>query len=256
MSLTILGADYAWSKPDSAGLKKDGVKFVMRYLSHDPSKNLTIPEFRELANAGFGVGLVWETTANRALSGTAAGVADATWARNQVRDLGLNFADGGFVLPIYFAVDFNATDAQKPTIASYLAGAVSVLGKNRVGVYGGYHVVKYCVDHDVCRWFWQTYAWSARLVHPKAHIYQYRNGISKHGGQYDLNKARDDVPFGTTLIGAKHKKAPLKQRLQWRSNVKVLGRIISNHPHWPKPDLDVLRKVKGKYEQAIKRGWV
>ena len=133
MGLSILGADYAWSHPSTAGLKADGVKFVMRYLSHDPAKNLQPAELVKLRAAGLGVGLVWETTAGRALAGKAGGTADATLARNQAAALGLK------ELPIYFAVDYDAGDADKPTIAEYLRGAASVLGgAHQVGVYGGY----------------------------------------------------------------------------------------------------------------------
>jgi hypothetical protein len=258
MSLSIFGVDYAWSKPDPAALHGDGVKFAMRYLSHDASKNLTAGELKRLRNHGIAVGLVWESTANRALSGYAGGVADAKVAASQAAALGLGPtpADWGLApgLPIYFAVDFDATDAQKPTIATYLKGAASVLGKDHVGVYGGYWVIKHCVDHDVCSWFWQTYAWSGGRVHPKTHIYQYRNGVSAHGGSYDLNHARNDVPFGVTAVAAAKKKAPLRQRLQWRSNVRVLRRILVNHPHWPDDKRAALRWALEKYEAAIRRG--
>lgn len=190
MPLTVPGLDYAWGNKPYDDFKKAGIKFVMRYISHDPGKDLTVAEKDQLFRRGINVGVVYESTAGRALSGFAGGRADALYANARVKALGL---DG---IPIYFAVDFDATDAQKPTIAAYLSGAGAVLGKHRVGVYGGYHVIKYAASHRVCDWFWQTYAWSGGLVHPQTHIYQYRNGVRIGGLSCDLNHARDDIPFG------------------------------------------------------------
>jgi hypothetical protein len=179
-SLSVFGIDYAWGNPDYAALKNAGVRFVMRYVSHDPGKDLDPAELRSLHARGIKVGLVFESTANRALDGFAAGVTDAKYAAERAKSLGLN-------VPIYFGVDFDASDAQKPVVAKYLSGAVSVLGKDRVGVYGSYYVVRYCVNFKVCDWFWQTYAWSGGLVHPDAHILQYSNGHALAGVSCDYN---------------------------------------------------------------------
>jgi hypothetical protein len=181
--LTIFGLDYAWGNPQPVLFKRAGVKFVMTYVSHDPSKDPGRAERDALKKAGIKVGLVFESTSGRALAGFDAGKQDAAFAKDRAHVLGL---DG---MPIYFAVDFDATDAQKPTIARYLEGAVSVLGKSHVGVYGGYHVVKYLVNMKTCDWFWQTYAWSGGAVHPSTHIYQYSNGHSVAGVSCDFNKA-------------------------------------------------------------------
>jgi hypothetical protein len=78
------GIDYAFGRPTMAALKSAGIKFVCRYLSHSPSKNLTAAEARKLTDAGIWIVVVWETTAKRALDGHAAGAADAKDARGQV----------------------------------------------------------------------------------------------------------------------------------------------------------------------------
>ena len=147
------GVDYAWGNPPFDEFVKQGFGFAMRYISLDPKKDLTNEELTELWRRGIGVGLVFESTANRALGGKTAGEQDAALAYKRCNSLGLPVA------PVYFAVDFDATDAQKPTIADYLAGAASVLGKNRVGVYGDYYVVDYCLKNKAATWAWQTYAW-------------------------------------------------------------------------------------------------
>jgi hypothetical protein len=176
------GLDYAWGKPPYDELKHQGFKFAMRYVSHDPGKDLTLAEKNELWKRGISVGLVFESTSGRARAGSRAGIQDAQHAQASAVHLGLP------TIPIYFAVDFDATDVDKPFIASYLGGATKVLGHDRVGVYGGYYVIKYMADQRVCKYFWQTYAWSGGRVHPAAHILQYKNGVRIGGLSCDLDR--------------------------------------------------------------------
>lgn len=182
--LTIFGVDYAWGNKPYSSLKAAGVKFAMRYISHDLTKDLLAGELIELHKHGIKVGLVFESGGKRALGGYLAGVQDAGYAKNRTQSLGLGS------IPVFFAVDWDATDAQKPAIASYLRGAATILGKHRVGVYGSYHVVRYAAHEGVCDWFWQTYAWSGGLIHGAVHLLQYRNAQSINGLSVDFNKAR------------------------------------------------------------------
>ncbi len=177
------GVDYAWGTPVVSQLQKAGVKFVCRYLSHDASKNLKANELRALCAAGIAVVVVWESTANRALGGFTAGKGDAESARAELRALGIGN------VAVYFAVDFDATPAQQQAIDRYLQGAASVLGHSRVGVYGGYHVVKRCLDNGTATYGWQTYAWSGGLWDPRAHIQQYSNGHKLAGVSCDYDRA-------------------------------------------------------------------
>lgn len=183
------GIDYAWGSKPYDEFVRQGVKFVMRYISHDPSKDLTNAEKAALLKRGIKVGLVFETTTGRALSDRAGGITDARYAKARADALGMKDA------PIYFAVDFDAKDIHKPAIHRYLQGAVSVLGHDRVGVYAGYHVIKYVYEHGSCKWLWQTYAWSGGQLHPATHIHQYRNGIRIGGLSADLNDSKT-VDFG------------------------------------------------------------
>jgi hypothetical protein len=138
-----------------SALTSAGIKFVCRYLSHSPSKNLTASEARKLTDAGIWIVVVWETTAERALAGKAGGAADAGDARTQARDCGM--PDGR---PVYFAVDWDASSGQQSAINAYLDGAASILGRDQVGIYGGYGPVKRALDGGHATWAWQTYAWS------------------------------------------------------------------------------------------------
>jgi hypothetical protein len=186
--MSVFGVDYAWGRPGAAALKRAGVKFACRYLSHDTTgKSLTLAEARQLSAAGIWIVVVWETTANRALSGRAGGVADARSARGQAEACGM---PGG--RPIYFAVDFDASAGQQGTINAYLDGAASVLGRDRIGLYAGYYVIKRSFDAKKITWGWQTYAWSGGRWDGRAHIQQYSNDHRINGVAVDYNRAVKD----------------------------------------------------------------
>ncbi|MDN3352440.1 glycoside hydrolase domain-containing protein [Actinomadura sp. DC4] len=189
------GIDYAFGRPTMAALKSAGITFVCRYLSHSPSKNLTSSEARTLTDAGIWIVVVWETTAKRALDGRAAGAADATSARAQARDCGM--PDDR---PVYFAVDWDASSGQQSAINAYLDGAASVLGREQVGIYGGYGPVKRALDGGHARWAWQTYAWSGGKWDSRAQLQQYSNGHTIGGVGCDYDRAEAD-DYGQWRVG-------------------------------------------------------
>jgi peptidoglycan hydrolase-like protein with peptidoglycan-binding domain len=212
------GIDYAWhGQVNAQAIKAAGKSFVMRYLSHDDSKDLHRSEAALLASHGIDVGVVWELRANRALAGWGAGAQDAREALAQARACGMPAGR-----PIYFAVDWDATDAQKPAIAKYLGGAASVLGKEHVGVYGSYYVVKYMFDHGVCKYGWQTYAWSGGHRDPRAQLYQHLNGQRLAGLSVDFDTAYHE-DFG-----------------QWRP-----GGHVGHAPKFPFPATDYIAVQNG-----------
>ena len=174
--------DYSYARPDPETIKSEGFSGVLRYLSYNPEKNLSIEERDLLWNAGLGIGLVWETTAQRALSAEVGGVQDATEALKQATEL-------GYTGTIYFAVDFQPDQSDLVYIVYYLNGAKKILG-DRVGAYGNYDVVKKCFDDNVVKWCWQTYAWSSGRVDERAQIYQYSNG--QWNDSVDFNEAKDN----------------------------------------------------------------
>lgn len=180
---SIPGVDYAWSHPGGAALKAAGKVFACRYLSPDHSKNLARVEADDLAAHGIWSVVVWEATANRAKAGRAAGVADAKTASTQAAAAGMPSSR-----PIYFAVDFDATAADQAYINAYLDGAASVIGRDRVGIYGGYYPVKRALDGGHATWAWQTVAWSGGQWDSRAVI---RQGMQKNinGVSCDLDTA-------------------------------------------------------------------
>lgn len=182
------GIDYSWARPTGAAIKAAGFDFVMRYVPFpgDQGKGLTVAELADLRANGLAVGLVFETTADRALAGADAGAADAKVCLAAQTLLG--WPDS---LPFYFAVDFDAQPAQFDAIDAYLRGAAGVLGGERVGVYGSYAVIEHCCWAKTASWLWQTYAWSSDRRFMVAHIYQYQNGQTLNGGAVDYNTAID-----------------------------------------------------------------
>ena len=180
------GIDYSWARPGGAAIKAAGFDFVARYVPYpgDTGKGLDVAELADLRANGLGVGLVFESTANRALEGFTVGIADALTCLHAVKALG--FPDSR---PIYFAVDFDAQPGQYSVIDAYLQGAASVMGFSRIGVYGSYNVVKHCADYGTARWFWQAKAWSGGHHFEGRHLYQSEFGQFINGGEVDFNVA-------------------------------------------------------------------
>jgi hypothetical protein len=180
----LFGLDYAWGKPSVRAMRGMGVHFVARYLSPMPNgKNLRPLERKALHAAGLKIVTVWESTAERARQGFDAGVIDAVRAEQQLRECG---APGHAV--VYFAVDF---DDQTAPVGDYFRGAVHVLGKSRVGVYGGYAVVKRLMDSGIIARAWQTYAWSGGAWYHGAQLRQFSNDHTVSGVGCDFDRAVD-----------------------------------------------------------------
>jgi hypothetical protein len=180
------GVDYSWARPSPAGLHAAGYTFAVRYLSYDTTgKNLTISEARALQAAGVDVVANWEYGARDALSGHARGVSDAQEALRQATAAGMPAGR-----PIYFSVDFDATEAQQAAINNYFDGVASVLGHARTGAYGGYYPIKRLFDAGKIAWGWQTYAWSGGQWDSRAQLRQTLNGVTIAGGAYDIDEAQ------------------------------------------------------------------
>lgn len=150
----MLVLDYSWTRPSPAAIKAAGYSGVIRYLSYEPSKNLSIGERDALWREGLSIGLVWETTAGAPLNGYGRGQADAHEANRQADTFGWP----GHVVIIY-AIDFEATAAQLATIRDYFRGVLSVGGRP-AGVYGPDHVLDDLGTHVPLSCYWQCAAWS------------------------------------------------------------------------------------------------
>jgi hypothetical protein len=182
--VTIEGVDYAWSRPDPAGLYAAGKRFASRYLSYDKTgKNLTAAEAEQLAAAGIAVVCNWEWRAGDAKGGFAAGAEYAAEALRQAAACGMSAGR-----PIYFSVDYDPAGSYGP-VDAYFRGIASVLPIAQIGAYGGYGTIDHLLGAGLIRWAWQTYAWSGGQWHHGTHVQQYRNGVEVAGGDVDLNRA-------------------------------------------------------------------
>lgn len=168
MQLNDLGIDYSYARPDLGSLPPE-IRFVARYGSHTPAKNISGIEAAGIALSGRELVLVWETTANRVLSGHVGGVDDGHAARQ--------IADGiGYTGLWYWAVDFDIQSPQFDVAEEYGIGFAEGYGctKADCGPYGGLSFV----DEMLRRGFgiaWQTVAWSHGQVSVAADIYQRLN---------------------------------------------------------------------------------
>jgi len=211
--MPVPGIDYAWSHPDPAAIAAAGYQFTCRYLSRDPTKNLTLGEAQALAAHGVWVVANWEFTAQDALRGRAGGVADATAALAQAKACGM--PDGR---PIYFSIDWDVTPAQEPTVTAYFGGVDSVLGLAAAGEYAGYYPLRVQRDGSVTTWEWQTAAWSGGQWDARVNIRQ--TGSTTLGGvQVDTNEAYTDdygqwmpgrLPFPSTTSVQQQEALPME----------------------------------------------
>jgi hypothetical protein len=201
--VTTEGVDYAGSRPDPVRLYAAGKRFVVRYGGPGGDwKHLTAAEARALSAAGLMIVANAEGSASGLLGGFDAGASWARQADQHFRSLGMP-ADR----PIYLSVDFDADSGDWAELDAAMDGAASVIGRARVGVYGEYAVIDHFARNGKARWYWQTYAWSGGSWHPRAHIQQYRNGVTVAGtpdidldramladyGQWTLNREEDEV---------------------------------------------------------------
>ena len=185
-----LGIDYAWQHPDPSAIKAAGYDFVLRYLSSDPTKNITVTEASALHAVGLGVGLIWENQAQAALNGAPQGASDAVAANSQADALGAPD------IPIFYAVDFDAQPSQMPAIVAYFQAAVAHSSRP-VGGYGSAALVQ--AIQNVCPYYMQAEAWSGDTVQPFANLYQRVTPtlptIAGAQGIYDEDEMRLNVPL-------------------------------------------------------------
>jgi hypothetical protein len=222
------GYDWAFSPhPSVSSLTKAGATFAARYLSNiavnnTNGKNLTLSERNALRAAGMTIAVVYETAANRALSGNAAGIADAQAAEAELASLGMTG------MPVYFAADFDATPVDQTAINAYLDGAASVIGKARTGLYAGYYPVKRAFDAGKITFGWQTYAWSGGLWDNRAQLRQVKNGVMVGGASCDLDQSMT-LDFGQW---PRPSTFPLKAGMSDPDATGLIGTLQRNINRW------------------------
>lgn len=187
--MTAQGIDCAapLTEEKAAKFKKLGYEFVGRYLCPAGQwKRLEREEAESISRAGLGLLCVWETTADRAKGGTAAGATDGARAYNHALELGM---PGTGI--IYFAVDFDAQAGDMDAIAAYLRAARAQTGIYEIGVYGSHSVIESMAARGICRGFWQCVAWSGGKISDRHSVYQSGWNRQIAGHTVDLNTCPD-----------------------------------------------------------------
>lgn len=172
-----------------------GFTFVCRYLVPTGWKRLSAEEAVALSEAGLKIVSVFETTADRALGGRSAGLADGQLAAQMAASIGQ--PEGS---TIYFAVDFDATPSQMPAVIEYIRAASEATPTFPTGVYGSYSVVDAVRAASVCSHYWQTYAWSRGRQADFINIYQHLNDIPMLGVQIDLDEGYGNEGWWTLTM--------------------------------------------------------
>ena len=180
--------DFSASLPNVGAIKNAGYGGVMLYCApgretwmrgKQPPKSY----IDQLNAAGIKTGFVWQYGgANNpdAMRGRAGGIADAKAAGAYLKSVGKND------LPVIFAVDFDITLGQWNTVAvEYFKGAMSVLGRRRMGIYGHSRVVHWAMEDNVVAEVapgrvlgWVTKSWSHGATGSSyATLYQDRKSV-------------------------------------------------------------------------------
>lgn len=148
----MLVVDYSFDRPQPSALAAAGVKGAMRYLSHNPAKDVHAPELAALHGAGLAVGFVWELTADRALAGAGAGNADVNEANRRMDELGVPIDR-----PCFFAVDFDVQPGQRAAVRSYFAAMLRAPRPR--GIYGPAQLVDAFMLDGLAAYGWSAAGW-------------------------------------------------------------------------------------------------
>ena len=181
------GCDYSWDHPDLNCIWSQGGRFIVRYGSRDPSKNLTKSELDRALGIGMSVSVVWQEGKTQMLRGYSGGQTDARDAKSLFDGLGLQG------IPIHYACDqdtsvLSSSDISK--IDSYLDGTISVTGIERNGMYGDYNIIKRQFERGKISYGWQTYVWSGGKWYDRAQLRQVQNDVYVCGGTIDWDESR------------------------------------------------------------------
>lgn len=190
----IEGVD--WSRgafPGVANLKAHGKLFAGRYCVSDKSpsgRGITAAEYQTLTDGGIETFLFWEGSESWMLGGFNAGVAAAQNAQANINAAGMPAS-----IPVFYAHDIEPQAQHYAAVDQCLKGAASIMGDERIGVYGGRHLIDHCRDAGTAKWFCETEAWSyvnhQIVIADGVHILQY--GTTAQTGSIEIGGTNVDL---------------------------------------------------------------
>lgn len=165
--------DYSAAKIPGDVIKRAGYTGVIRYIDSPTNldtKHTSLAEHRSHLAAGLDVCLVMQTTTTASDGGFPKGRTHAYRALAGAQAL-------GYTGPIFFTND-RVSLPSLTSWRSYLDGAASVLGMDRVGAYGFRNAIDAAIGHAT--YFWQ--AGRRSDLSPRAHLWQDNNTQVTVGG--------------------------------------------------------------------------
>jgi len=145
------GLDYSAGRIPGSTVIAAGFDFCIRYVDAPSlvrTKHISPTEYADLTGAGVRVYLVFEQNTSDMLGGYAAGVTNAKRALAGAEWI-------GYPGLIFMACDMHLTASQIPTAHSYLDGAATILGYDRLGCYGFWELIDAAIAVDQCAAYWQ-----------------------------------------------------------------------------------------------------
>jgi hypothetical protein len=184
-----LGCDYSMARPGGAAIAAAGYRFVLRYLSYQPEKNISPPELADLHSHGLYVGFVWETTGTSILGGAGTGAVEGAAARSILEECGVP-AD----VPIFVALDEDdrGVFGWQGSIREYLVAFAHASGHMAIP-YGSNRVI------DFFESGWQTEAWSTEISRFAA-LYQRAGSQTQAYHSFPPNTLDEDVLLADQAI--------------------------------------------------------
>lgn len=190
--MTLELVDYSRTNDDNwdklaAAIKAAGKVGVGRYCVDDLAPNgrgISAPEYAAYVAEDLSTFLYWESSEGWMLGGYNTGIAAAKNAQKNIAAAGMPLDTA-----VYFACDFDATPEQQAQIDDTLRGCASVMGLPRTKIYGGFYVVKRCMENGTASGACQTTAWSGGQVYEGACLLQYSYNAFIDNTNCDLVRA-------------------------------------------------------------------
>jgi hypothetical protein len=173
--LGSLGLDYVQPPVSEQRMAADGWRYVIRYIAQRTTigKLVTPTEIVRIHNAGLGLILNYEWSADRAKEGAPAGTIDGKFSRKTAEELG--YPHGSIILCSSFDAGIFYGSASMATVAERYARAFAdELGPYRFGAYAGTRVIDRIKDISALNWKPLATSWSTWPTDATIHVRQRR----------------------------------------------------------------------------------